>query len=109
MASDAPIPAPAETQDERMFRLRSAYSSALNDILDRVLNELILMDDQAALLADFSQFAKFLACVKLAEISGEPGDKAAMLKAFWHMHAAERHEVPDQLRATAAAAQEQAR
>lgn len=90
--------APIESQDERMFRLRSAYSSVFNDVMDRVLEEVILTNDKIALLTDASQYIFFLMVTKIATVQGKEGDKNALLSTFWQLQASLKHEVADQLR-----------
>lgn len=103
MRSDDTLPIPPEagtieSQDERMFRLRSTYSNVFNDVMDRILEEVILTNDKIALLTDASQYIFFLMVTKIAAVQGKEGDKNTLLTTFWQLQASLKHEVADQLR-----------
>jgi hypothetical protein len=103
MQSDRPLPMlqdeqPTETQEERFSRLRAAYTNMFNDVMDRVLAEVILTEDKLKLLADAAQFFVFLMVLKMAEANGKAGERQAMLTAFWQLQASFKHDVPDMLR-----------
>jgi hypothetical protein len=92
------------TREELLDRLRGFYSQAINDITDRVLAEVLLPDDQAAICLDIAQFTTFLMAVKIAEVRGLPPTKENLLHWYWPMQKALKDEVPGMLRAHAAAA-----
>lgn len=94
---------PIETQEDRMLRLRSVYSSVFNDVMDRIIEEVILPNDKIALLTDAAQYFTFLMVTKIAAAEHKEGDKNALLSAFWPLQSSLKHEVPDLLRIYAAA------
>jgi hypothetical protein len=90
-----------ETQDERLFRLRSAYSSAFNDVMDACLGELLLADDKAAVCLDAAQFFSYLMAVKIVEVRGQETTRENLMAAYWPMQKALKDDVPNMLRALA--------
>ena len=48
-----------------MERLREAYTTAFDQIMDRVLSEVLLPNDKSALCADAAQFFTYLMAIKI--------------------------------------------
>jgi hypothetical protein len=99
--------APVETQDERMLRLRSAYSSAFDNVMDRVLEEVLLPDDKAALCLDAAQFFTYLMTVKVVEAHGLALTRENLMAKYWPFQKALKDDVPGMLRELAARAANQ--
>ncbi len=110
--ADAPLPMPTDgtmpTRDDVLNRLRDVYATALDDIMTRVMDELVLPDDQAAVCLDFAQLAAFLMCIKVVEAKRQPPTRANLLAVWWPFQKALKDDVPDQLRAFADAVPQQA-
>ena len=104
---DAPLPMPINgagpTREELLDRLRAFYAQAFNDVTDRVLGEVLLPDDQAAVCLDIAQFVTFLMAVKIAEVRALPPTVQNLMRWYWPMQKALKDEVPGMLRAHAAA------
>jgi hypothetical protein len=87
-----------ETQEERLERLRERFGLVLENIVERVLEELILGDDKAKLCLDMAQFTTYLMAIKITEARLQEPTKANILAAYWPMAKALKDEVPDMLR-----------
>lgn len=57
----------AERFDEARARVRDAYTNAINDIMDRVLEEFVMVDDRVEVLRDAAKFTAFILIVKMME------------------------------------------
>jgi hypothetical protein len=99
--------APVESQDDRMLRLRSAYSSAFDNVMDRVLEEVLLPDDKAALCLDAAQFFTYLMTVKVVEAHGLALTRENLMAKYWPFQKALKDDVPGMLRELAARAANQ--
>jgi hypothetical protein len=101
-----PIPASAlagPSHADVMADLRGVYMQAISDIVDRVLAEVLLADDQAAVCLDVAQFTTYLMAVKIAEVRALPPTTENLMRWYWPMQKALKDEVPGMIRAHAAA------
>ena len=101
--------APLATIEERLLDARAIYGNAFSDIMDRVLEEFLLVDDKTALLLDAMQFATFMLCIKTVEAKMQPVTKENLMAVYWPMQKALKDDVPGMLRQFAAAVLEAAK
>lgn len=76
---------------------RAAYSNAINDILERVVEE---FDDPAmkqVVTQDLAMFTVYLASVKMVAVANEPLWRKRLLSAFQHLEKRIEREVPEML------------
>lgn len=103
-AFDSPLPIPAAnvpTIEEHKARLREVYSQVIDDVVDRVLQEVLLPNDKASICLDVAQFTTFLMAAKIVEVRGQPPLRENFMAAYWPMQKALKDEVPGMLRALA--------
>lgn len=104
---DTPLPIPMDgnipSLDDTMQSLRAFYAEAISEVVDRVLNQLILPDHQAAVCADVAQFTTFLMAVKIADVRQLPPTAENLMRWYWPLQKALKDEVPGMIRQHAAA------
>ncbi len=100
--ADTPLPMPIDgavpTRDDVLSRLRDVYGQALDEIMTRVLAEVLLPNDQAAVCLDFAQMAAFLMCIKVVEAKRQPLTRENLMAVWWPFQKALKDEVPGRLR-----------
>jgi hypothetical protein len=86
------------TQEERMASIREIYSRAIDTIMDKVLEELIVADDQVQVAADAAAFTTFLMAIKICAARRLPVNRENLMGAYWPLQKSLKDDVPGMLR-----------
>lgn len=88
---------PAMPFDELRAVLREGYSTAINDIMDGCMANVLLPDDQAALALDAAQFMVFAMAIKTVGNRRQEPTRKNIMAAYWPIEKAIKGEVPRML------------
>lgn len=104
MAFDSPLPIPQADLpllEDTLARLREVYGTTFNEIMSRLLEEVLDPSVQVQVLADAMAFTCFLCAIKAVEVRALPMTRENLMGAYWPMQKALKDDVPAMLRAFA--------
>lgn len=92
---------------ELLAQLRELYCTAINDVLDRCINEVLLTSDEQALLDDAAMFLIFMICGKKVERDREEHTLSNLMRRFRHLMKRMDKEIPGMFAELRRAAEQQ--
>lgn len=107
MAYDSPLPIPPAEMpsiEDTLARLREVYGTAFDDIMTRMLEEVLDPSVKVQVLADAMAFTCFLCAIKAVQARALPPTRENLMGAYWPMQKALKDDVPGMLRQFADAA-----